>query len=94
MTLDEAIDHARSKAECGGECAAEHAQLAEWLEELRELRGERTCRVKASYDTSDVDSRGSNAEWYFAFTCGCELYWDEPEPPSYCPNCGAKVVGE
>jgi len=38
MNLDEAIDHARSKAECGGECAEEHAQLAEWLEELRELR--------------------------------------------------------
>ena len=56
-------------------------------------RAERTCRVKASYDTADVDSRNSSAEWYFAFTCGCELYWDEPEPPSYCPNCGAKVIG-
>ena len=57
-------------------------------------RAERTCRVKASYDTADVDNRGSNAEWYFAFTCGCELYWDEPEPPSYCPNCGARVEVE
>lgn len=57
-------------------------------------RAERTCHVKASYDTGDVDNRGSNAEWYFAFSCGCELYWDESEPPNYCPNCGAKVVGE
>lgn len=54
--------------------------------------GSGTCRVKASYDTADVDNRGSNAEWYFAFTCGCELYWDGPEPPNYCPNCGARVV--
>lgn len=57
-------------------------------------RAERTCKVVASYDTSGIDSRDSNAEWYFAFSCGCELYWDEPEPPSYCPNCGAKVVSE
>ena len=55
-------------------------------------RYERTCHVKGSYDTSDVDNRNSNAEWYFAFSCGCELYWDEPQPPNYCPNCGAKVV--
>lgn len=57
-------------------------------------RAERTCKVAACYDTAYVDSCGSNAEWYFAFTCGDELYWDEPEPPNYCPNCGAKVVGE
>ena len=50
MTLDEAIDHAREKAECGGECAAEHAQLAEWLEELRELREKRTVYIVETYD--------------------------------------------
>ena len=55
-------------------------------------RAERTCRVIACYDTSDVDGSNSNAEWYFALTCGCELYWDEEEPPNYCPNCGAKVI--
>lgn len=40
MTLDEAIIHAREVAAQLGccECAAEHRQLAEWLEELRELR--------------------------------------------------------
>ena len=39
MTLDEAIVHAREVAAQLGccECAAEHIQLAEWLEELREL---------------------------------------------------------
>ena len=38
MTLDEAIDHAREVADGCGECADEHRQLAEWLEELGELR--------------------------------------------------------
>lgn len=38
MTLDEAIAHAKEVAEgqCG-ECALQHAQLAEWLEELKTL---------------------------------------------------------
>lgn len=49
------------------------------------------CEVVASYDTSDVDSRNSSAEWYFAFSCGHELYWDEGEPPKHCPECGAKI---
>ena len=40
MTLDEAIVHAREVAAQLGccECADEHRQLAEWLEELRERR--------------------------------------------------------
>lgn len=53
MTIDEAIQHAREKAQeqryysnfekgtmynsCK-ECAEQHEQLAEWLEELKELR--------------------------------------------------------
>ncbi|MBR1445479.1 MAG: Lar family restriction alleviation protein [Alloprevotella sp.] len=74
-------------ARVGGLADTEAEAIAAW-----NARAERTCKVVASYDTADVDSRGSNAEWYFAFTCGDELYWDEPEPPSYCPSCGAKVV--
>lgn len=54
-------------------------------------RAVETCSVVASYSPSDINEE---AEWYFAFSCGCELYWDEPEPPSFCPDCGAKVVGE
>ena len=39
MTLDEAIQHAREVAQSGcSECCKEHAQLAEWLEELRDRR--------------------------------------------------------
>ena len=40
MTLDEAIQHAKEQACKLGctECGQEHNQLAEWLEELKELR--------------------------------------------------------
>lgn len=39
MTLDEAIMHAKEKAEslCG-ECAKEHSQLAKWLTEYKKLK--------------------------------------------------------
>lgn len=41
MTIDEAIVHAREVAkreDMCAECRAEHRQLAEWLEELKELK--------------------------------------------------------
>jgi threonine synthase len=41
MTLEEAIEHAREVAHDKGTCAAcaaEHEQLAQWLEELKERR--------------------------------------------------------
>jgi len=40
MTLDEAIQHCKEKAEqhpCD-ECGRDHEQLGKWLEELREYR--------------------------------------------------------
>lgn len=47
MTLDEAIQHAKDVAQnekcdksCNLECAKEHEQLANWLEELKKLRQE------------------------------------------------------
>ena len=46
MTLDEAINHAKDIAAKGGECAKDHEQLAEWLEELR---GIVRCRDCANY---------------------------------------------
>ena len=38
MTLEEAIKHAEEKAQCGGKCGEDHAQLAMWLKELQERR--------------------------------------------------------
>lgn len=74
------------------ELAKRDRLLAEKSARIRELEAqleERTCKVAACYSPSDLNVE---AEWYFAFSCGCELYWDEPIPPNYCPNCGAKVV--
>ena len=38
MTLEEAIIHCKEKACDNTQCAMEHRQLAEWLEELQEYR--------------------------------------------------------
>lgn len=40
MTIDEAIEHAEEKACGNGQCAKDHAQLADWLNELKLLRVE------------------------------------------------------
>lgn len=57
MSLDEAILHCqgRAKADCS-ECAREHLQLAEWLEELKvykELEAQRRILVKA-YEVCEI----------------------------------------
>lgn len=38
MTLEEAIKHCEEKACDNTECALEHKQLAEWLQELQKYR--------------------------------------------------------
>jgi hypothetical protein len=38
MTLDEAIKHCEEKAQQCGDCGKDHAQLAEWLKELKRLK--------------------------------------------------------
>src|SRR3712207_9547858 len=37
VTIDEAIEHAKEKGKECSECGKEHLQLAEWLEELKDL---------------------------------------------------------
>ena len=41
MTLDEAIAHADEKAIGNSQCAAQHAQLAKWLTEYRDMLSKR-----------------------------------------------------
>lgn len=55
-------------------------------------RAERTCKIESSY----LNDFTSNHEcWYeFEMQCGYKFTWDEMEPPTYCPNCGARVMGE
>ena len=40
MTLDEAIEHAEERARGNDQCAKDHAQLSDWLRELRRARME------------------------------------------------------
>lgn len=68
MTLDEAIVHAKEKAACGDECGADHAQLAAWLEELKELRAGRSRTVaetlsKLVRDNPHFDTRAEKLCW-------------------------------
>lgn len=60
-------------------------------DELNATLGSGTCKVAACYDMADVYNRSLITEWYFAFSCGHELYWDESEPPKHCPECGKMV---
>ena len=45
MTIEEAIEHCKERAQGCSLCAEEHAQLARWLEELVQLR-----KDKVKYD--------------------------------------------
>ena len=48
MTLDEAIQHCEEKGCYNTECAIEHRQLAEWLQELKKYKEEEQniCTIK------------------------------------------------
>lgn len=76
------------------QCAEEHEQLAEWLEELQRYKG--------------LEDQGRLVEQRYATTCECccsackedytrvaegesGMVW-EGEYPNYCPWCGAKFV--
>jgi hypothetical protein len=65
MTLDEAIKHCEEVAEklciCD-ECAEEHRQLAEWLEELKTYREFADWLAKAVLEEDWEESADFNAE--------------------------------
>lgn len=46
MTLEEAIIHCKEKACDNTQCALEHKQLAEWLQELQQYRNRRNIKKK------------------------------------------------
>ena len=88
MTLDEAITHAREIAGRGGECAEDHEQLAEWLEELRKLRaiaaslGGGTCKLELA---TDMESIRCNV-------CGYKLpKGTDLKATKFCGGCGCEV---
>ena len=50
---------------------------------------ERTC-----HEFGSVRVWQSCNVWSHELSCGHEVDTLEAEPPNYCPECGAKVVGE
>jgi len=61
MTIDEAIEHAEERA-CGNDrCAKDHAQLADWLRELRRARMEIDL-LKTLRDGFKADAQKYKAE--------------------------------
>lgn len=55
-------------------------------------RAERTCKVESKIF---IEGEYVPCPYYeYEMECGGQFRWDEPEPPSFCPDCGAKVVDE
>ena len=51
-------------------------------------RAERTCKMEYSGGVHEFLS----LDTWTCSECGCEMY--DAAEPNYCPNCGARVVGE
>ena len=68
MTLDEAILHAKEKSVCTkGKCSSDHAQLALWLSELKELRANQNHSVAALLDHAvDMSRKGAEKLLWFS----------------------------
>lgn len=70
--------------------AWEFAQrLADLIEPRVGRDAERTCRVESSHE---VEGDGCYAYFKYELTCGHEIAWGDQLPPSYCPECGRRVL--
>lgn len=67
-----------------GDMSAEEHAASEW-----NRRAERTCRVESSHE---VEGDGCYSYFEYELTCGHEIAWGYQLPPSYCPECGRRVL--
>ncbi len=99
MTLEEAIQHCREKANGSCACADDHRQLAEWLTELLERRKAEpqegtweevsTCAIEdTGVDTLQQMRCSACKRWY------TKPYLYNITLDNYCPNCGKKMTGD
>lgn len=51
--------------------------------------GERTCRVESSHEE---EGDGCYSYFEYELTCGHGIAWGGQLPPSYCPECGRRVL--
>ena len=96
MTLEEAIQHCREKANGSCACADDHRQLAEWLTELTERRKAEPQEGEWENITT-CTAEEAGVETLQQMRCSvCKRWHTEPyiyyvKPSNYCPNCGAKM---
>lgn len=62
---------------------------------------ERTCRMVSAFDTDVLEQEQENVSLspedtlaYRCEGCGFDFRYDRGLYPSYCPNCGARVVND
>lgn len=108
MTLDEAIEHANQVAgETCGECSAEHRQLAEWLETLRDFEDENAHLSAENYELLDrlkeledenAHLKAGNYELRMYYdeirrqrTKTCHMTYDFSGTQRICSECGHPV---
>lgn len=48
--------------------------------------GRGTCKVEGSIDYGEFGC------WQYDLSCGCRILWPDSEPPTFCPECGRRVV--
>lgn len=59
------------------------------LADLIEPESERTCRVESSHEE---EGDGCYSYFEYELTCGHEIARGDQLPPSYCPECGRRVL--
>lgn len=52
-------------------------------------RAESTCRVESSHEE---EGDGCYSYFKYELTCWHEIAWGDQLPPSYCPECGRRVL--
>lgn len=67
--------------------------------ELWNRRTERTCRMVSAFDTDELEQEQENISFspedtlaYRCEGCGFGFRYERGLYPSYCPNCGARVM--
>lgn len=63
----------------------DNAKTPEELTQAWNTRHVETCKVVGSYYSELMDV------YVFSFSCRDSIWWNDEEPPNYCPECGRKV---
>lgn len=80
---------------CDGECFDHFCEKPTEAEavEAWNTRAERTCKMETDNDELEVIAYSHEDTWaYKCSACDWPFRYDRGIKPSYCPNCGAKVV--